>query len=225
MLVYLPDPSTAQDEVGSEKPEDVPTDKLKDTTSTTVPPEASVSTLTPGAAVTTLTTSKPSKKRTGSGRQPQSKAKRKQTSHTRIYANEFYEQHEAPLLGMLPTLRSLKPSDVQSKINSLLNSLSPVLKLSVEKLEHLLHDFQWNTDKLMQQYLNDSAAILEGAGLSGYALGSPPPRRKMITCPVCTLSVSSHDLVWLWCNHGCCQVTRVVLYMYMYLLFYDCKGG
>ncbi len=223
MLVYLPDPSTAQDEAKSQKPEDVPTDKLKDTKSTRVTVEPSVST-TKAAAVPTSTTSKPSKKRTGSGRQPQSKAKRKQISHTRLYANEFYEQHEAPLLGMLPTLRSLKPAEVQSKINSLLNSLSQVLKLSVEKLEHLLHDFQWNTDKLMQQYLNDSTAILEGAGLSGHALGSPPPRRKMIICPVCTLSVSSHDLIWLWCNHGCCQVTRMRL-LYMYILCYDCKGG
>ncbi len=207
MLVYVPDPGSVTEEPSP--PEDLPTTILQDATSTRLMMEPcfSNSSTEPRSTVTVTTTaSKPSKKRAISGRQPQSKAKRKPTSTTRIIANELYEEHEAPLLGMLPTLRSLRPAEVHTKIKLLLKSLAPVLKLNSDKLEHLLHHFQWNTDKLMQEFFTDSVAILKGVGLSGDPPHPPPSRRQTITCPVCTLSVSSRDLLWLWCNHACCQV-------------------
>ena len=229
MLVYVPDPSTTSDvPAADQKPEDLPQTVLKDATSTKVSAEAGpptspvgpvpatstgpVPATSTGPVPTTSTAApKSSRKRPGIGRQPQSKTKRKPTSLTRIYANEVFEQHEAPLLGMLPTSRSLGPTDVQAQINSLLHSLSPVLKLNVETLEHLLHHFQWNTDKLMQHYLNDSSAILKEAGLNGTPVGSPPTRRRTVSCPVCTSSVSPKEMLWLWCNHGTCKVSTKVL--------------
>lgn len=201
MLVYVPDPSA----MDTEPPEDLPSTILEDATSTCLAMDSYHS---GEARNTVIVSAKPSKKRAGSGRQPQSKAKRKPTSATRIYSSpsETYNEQEAPLLGMLPTLRSLGPAEVHSKIHALLNSLAPVLKLSTEQLEHLLHHFQWNTDKLMEEFFTNSVAILKGAGLSGDPSRHPPSRRQTITCPVCTLSFSSRDLLWLWCNHGCCQV-------------------
>ena len=220
MLVYVPDPSTMSDvPAADQKPEDLPQTILKDATSTKVSVESGPSTSSGGPSTSSVgpvpTTStagpKSSRKRPGIGRQPQSKTKRKPTSFTRIYANEMFEQHEAPLLGMLPTSRSLGPNDVQAQINSLLHSLSPILKLNVETLEHLFHHFQWNIDKLMQHYLNDSSAILKEAGLNGTPVGSPPTRRKSVSCPVCTSSVGPKEMLWLWCNHGCCKVSTKIL--------------
>ncbi len=205
MLVYVPDP----DIVTEEPPEDPPTTILTNATSARITIEHCFSSRSeqPRSTVTASAPPKPAKKRTGSNRQPQSRAKRKPTLTTRIYTNEPYNEHDAPLLGMLPSLRSLRPVEVHTKINEVVNSLVPVLKLSSEKLEHLLHHFQWNTDKLMQEFFTDSTGILKGAGLSGEPSCSPPSRRRTITCPVCTLSVSSRDLHWLWCNHPCCQVS------------------
>jgi len=227
MLVYLPEASTEEQSeqpsstvsIGSSNTVEPGAVKSKNSvTGTTVPnPKPSqVATFysskpskpKPSQPVVSVATSgsKASRKRNGTGRQPQSKTKRKPSALTQIYANEVYEQHEAPLLGMLPTSRSLGPGDVQAQVHHLLQYLVPVLNLEEDVLEKLLHHFEWNTDHLIEEYMSDSSSVLKEVGVCGTPNSSPPSRRRSVTCPVCTMSVSSRDLLWLWCNHCCCKV-------------------
>ena len=219
MLIYVPDPSTAEkDKEAVEDPtpesedkqvktKELSKEKSKLGSSSKANEEASPSIASGGAGVSSKL--QLPRKRPGMGRQPQSKTKRKPTPFTRIYANEWYEQHEAPLLGMLPTSRLLGPDEVQFKIDSLMESVSLVLKVDRKNLELLLHHFQWNKDVLIQQYLDGSSKVLEEAGLSGKAVTSPPNRRRSVSCPVCLLSMPYKDLIWLWCNHACCKVSSI----------------
>lgn len=215
MLVYIPDPSTGEETVEDPTPETedsqaVAKESSKEKprlSSSKISEEASSSVASSGAGVSSKL--QLPRKRSGMGRQPQSKTKRKPTPFTRVYANEMYEQHEAPLLGMLPTSRSLSPDEVQSQINSIMDSVSLVLKVERKNLELLLHHFQWNKDVLIQHYLNGPSQVMEEAGLSGKAVTSPPNRRRSVSCPVCLLSMPYKELMWLWCNHACCKVSSI----------------
>lgn len=228
MLIYVPDPSnpSCANVESSDTPEvsttsingehikresSLPKDLLEETSN----PEPSVkvnednrpSSSSTGAGMGTRV--QPSRKRPGIARQPQSKLKRKPTPFTRVYANEVYDYHEAPLLGMLPTSRSLGPDEVQSQINSLLENVSMVLKNEKDNLELILDHFKWNKDMLIQQYLDDPTRIMKEVGLSGKAATLSPVRRHSMACPVCVLSTPYKELVWLWCNHACCKVSSI----------------
>lgn len=217
MLIYVPDPSAAEkDKEAVEDPTPESEDKQvktkeslkeKSKPASKVSDEASPSVASGGAGVSSKL--QLPRKRSGMGRQPQSKTKRKPTPFTRVYANELYEQHDAPLLGMLPTSRSLGPEEVQSQIDSLMEGVSLVLKIERKNLELLLHHFQWNKDVLIQQYLIGSSKVVVEAGLLGKAVTSPPNRRRSVSCPVCLLSMPYKELIWLWCNHACCKVSSI----------------
>ena len=53
-------------------------------------------------------------------------SKRKPPPFSRIYTTDWYNQDDAPLLGMLPTSRSLTTDEIQLQINSLLDSVCQV---------------------------------------------------------------------------------------------------
>lgn len=66
------------------------------------------------------------RKRPGANRPAGIKFKRKTQAYTRMYSNEMYERDDAPLLGMFPTSRSLSIEEVQTQINSLLETITQV---------------------------------------------------------------------------------------------------
>lgn len=76
-------------------------------------------------------------------------------------------------------------------------------------LEALLIHCQWSHDRLLQQYLHNSAVLMKEAGLAGTDAAETPSPGAQVTCPVCLKSVGIAETTWLWCNHACCQVLPI----------------
>ena len=105
--------------------EPTPKAKDKDTPTASHTPDLTTPT-SPLVSSSSGTTSKLlPRKRSSMSRPTLGKMKRKQ-QFTRLYSNEMYDRDEAPLLGMLPTSRSLTVEEVQQQINSILDSIAQV---------------------------------------------------------------------------------------------------
>ena len=102
---------------------------------------------------------------------------------------------------------------------------SQILKLPKPLVEALLISCDWNHDRLLQQYLQNSTALMKEVGLGGSDAAESPSPGAQVTCPVCLKKLGIADTTWLWCNHACCKVyaqfrfTKLQLCMYIHLHF------
>ena len=83
---------------------------------------------------------------------------------------------------------------------------SQILKLDKAVVEALLIHCKWSKDRVLQQYLQNSAALMKEAGLGGADTADNPAPGSKVTCLVCLKEMGTEETAWLWCNHVCCKV-------------------
>ena len=98
------------------------------------------------------------------------------------------------LSNCLPTCTCLSPFSSQ------------ILKLDKAVVEALLIHCKWSKDRVLQQYLQNSAALMKEAGLGGADTADNPAPGSKVTCLVCLKEMGTEETAWLWCNHVCCKV-------------------
>lgn len=119
----------------------------------------------------------------------------------------FDELRESGGLARTKSYQALDEQAILAESEELISGVQELCGLpSATMAALLLRENEWNRERLIERWMEDSAAVLAKAGISSGDLDQPAkhPRKKM-ECPICLETCSSKNSYALGCGHRYCN--------------------
>lgn len=104
--------------------------------------------------------------------------------------------------------RVMDPSEIESERGILVSEIMAIGSLDRSAALGLLIRYEWNKERLTEEYFDDPDKVLAAAGLTALMEGSkdaPPSTPMEMECQICYDTVDSSDAFALACGHSFCR--------------------
>lgn len=98
------------------------------------------------------------------------------------------------------------PQEIQSHQDKQIEEVSSILGQPPEATAILLRHLRWNKERLIDQYMEKTEEVLEGAGLGETADANPPRLEKVpgFVCDICCEDDADMNTFAMKCGHRFC---------------------